>query len=327
VEALSVARALLESTPPDVQKDPGALEIAPNGEKLGEALSVPWAWLKGRLWSFPCAFAQADLVRALLYLLEGKLYLPGEGFFPKTECIPLCTLQDLGELGFDRRDIHDGFTLARSRTSYPAFWGHNAEAVLSMAQSPNRYLNPRARAARGRPLRRLSVLWQKAGRVLIAEGLRLNTMRLTALFVNQKVLSNVWWSFAATITEEEQKALVLWFNSTLGLLTLLGHREETEGAFVGFKKPVLKQMPVLDVRDISKRALKKLTRAFDQLADKNLLPFPKMDQDDTRAAIDEAVADALGLPDFGILRELLVREPIICLSSSELFRSASTRGS
>jgi len=318
VEALSVARALLKGDFPDVQKDPGTLEIAPNGEKLGEGLSVLWSWLRGRLWSFPCAFAQADLVRALFHLLEGRLYLPGEGLFPKRGRIPLCALQDLGGLGFDRRDIHDGFTLARSRTSYPAFWGHDAEAVLSMAQSPNRYLNPRARAARDRPLRHASALWQKAGQVLIAERLRLNTRRLAAVFVEQRVLSNVWWPLATKVAEEEQKALVLWLNSTPGLLILLGHREETEGAFVGFKKPVLKQMPVLDVQNISKCALKKLTQAFDQLADASLLPFPEMYHDATRAAIDTAVADALDLPDFGILRKLLAREPIICLNLDRL---------
>ena len=318
VEALSVARALLKSDPPDVQKEPGTLEIAPNGEKLGEALSVPWSWLRGQLWSFPCSFAQADLIRVLFHLLNGKLYLPGEGLFPKRGKIALCALQNLGKLGFDRRDIHDGFTLAGSRTSYPAFWGHDAEAVLSMAQRPNRYLTPRARAARGRPLRRASDLWQKAGQVLIAERLWLNTMRLTAVFVDRKVLSNVWWSFAATIPEGEQKALVLWLNSTLGLLTLLGHRAETRGAFIGFKKPVLERMPVLDVQNIHKQALQKLAGAFDQLADESLLPFPEMDHDATRAAIDKAVADALGLPDFGILRELLAREPIVCLSLDRL---------
>lgn len=318
VEALGVARALLSSDPPDVQNDPGALEVAPSGEKLGEALSVPWVWLRGRLWSFPCTFAQAELVRALFHLLDGKLYLPGEGLFPKRGRIPLCALQELGELGFDRRDIHDGFTLARSRTSYPAFWGHDAEAVLSMAQRPNRYLNPRSQPAQGRPLRHASDLWPKAGQVLIAERLRLNTQRLTAVFVERKVLSNVWWPLATELSEERQKALVLWLNSTLSLLMLSGHREETEGAFIGFKKPVLKQMPVLDVRNIGDPALKKLAQAFDQFANDPLLPFPEIANDPTRTAIDKAVADILGLPDFGILRELIAREPILCLNLDRL---------
>jgi len=321
VEALSVARAFLESDFPDVQKDPGTLEIVSNGEKLGEGLNVPWAWLRGRLWSFPCAFAQADLVRALLHLLSGKLYIPGEGVFPQKSRIPLCALEDLGELGFDVRDIHDGFGLSRSSTAYPAFWGHEADLVTTLAQDPNQFLQPLTRPKKGRPLRRASDLWAKAGRVLIVERLWLNTMRLTSVFVQQKVLTVQWWSFVpkTNISDEDyEKALIIWLNSTPGLILLLGHRQETRGAWVKFKKPVLKQMPVLDVQNISKCALKKLAKAFDQLADASLLPFPEMDHDLTRASIDRAVADALDLPDFSILRKLLAREPIICLALDRL---------
>ena len=99
---------------------------------------------------------------------------------------------------------------------------------------------------------------------------------------------------------------------------LLGHREETQGPWVKFKKPVLGQMPVLDVLGIGVRATAKLAQTFDQLAEKALLPFSEMATDPVRAKIDEAVASALGLPDFSILRQLLAREPILCLSMDRL---------
>ena len=38
-----------------------------------------------------------------------------------------------------------------------------------------------------------------------------------------------------------------------------------------------------------------------------------MAEDATRRAIDEAIANALGLPDFSVLRELLGQEPVVCL--------------
>jgi hypothetical protein len=320
VEALSVARGLVKNTPPDVYTGQGALNILSDGIKLGEALSVPWSWLRERhLWNFPCAFAQAELVRTLFHLLDGKLYLPGEGIFPQRGKLPLCALKELGELGFDVRDIHDGFELSQSKTTYLAFWGHEADVVTKFMQDPNHFLQPLTRAREGRPLRRASDLWAKAGKVLIAERLRLNTMRLASIFVRQKVLAVQWWSFVSNMGDENyEKALVIWLNSTPGLLLLLGHRQETQGAWVKFKKPVLKQMPVLDVRNIQDSARKKLVQAFDQLAGKDLLPLPEMEKDSTRAAIDEAVADALDLPNFSILRELLAREPIICLSLEKI---------
>ena len=72
---------------------------------------------------------------------------------------------------------------------------------------------------------------------MIAERLRLNTMRLTAVLAKDKVLSNVWWTVVLNnYGVEAEKPLLLWLNSSLGILVLLGHREETQGAWVDFKK-------------------------------------------------------------------------------------------
>ena len=321
VEALRVARQLTESPPPDLLKGQGALDIVQGEEKVGEAVSTLWPTLRKSLWNFPCAFAQADLVRSLLYLLEGKLYLPARGIIHGKHKLKLSPLHKIAELGFDRRDIHDGFKLATYKTVYPAFWGHKARRMAALQQVPNSFLSPLPKAKPGRPLRKAAHLWEKGGRLLIAEGLRLNTMRLTAILVRQKVLSNVWWTLVLKRGgAAAEKTLALWLNSSLGILLLLGHREETEGAWIGFKKPVLGKMPVLDVSGIGVRATTKLAHTFDQLAEKALLPFPYMADDPVRAEIDQAIASALHLPDFSILRQLLAREPILCLSMSRLMQ-------
>jgi len=319
VEALTVARMVQEGAPPDVQAEQGILDISIGEKKLGEAVSVPWEWLQHRLWSLPCAFAQAELIRTLFHLLEGRVSVPGQHDSGAPTPLRLCPLKALGDLGFDCRDMHDGFSVARSATPYPAFWSHDARAVTRLQQAPNKFLAPLPRAKDGRPLRRADHLWQKAGHILLAERLWLKTMRLTAVRTTQEVLSNVWWPFLPHVTgPEAEKALVLWLNSSLGLLLLIGHREETRGAWVKFKKAVLEEMPVLDVRALGDRARGRLAEAFDQIADKALLPFPELAGDPTRAAIDSALADALKLPDMGPLRELLAREPILCLSLDKL---------
>ena len=293
------------------------VDIVIGTEKIGEAISVPWSSLKKDLWNFPCAFAQSELVRCLFHLRDAELYLPGTGV--TSSKLKLCPLNDLGELGFDRRDIHDGFKLASSKTTYPALWGHDASKVFTLRQAPNSFLSPLSKSSEGRPLREANHLWKKAGRILIAERLRLNTMRLTAVLVREKILSNVWWTVVLKkFDAEPEKALALWLNSSLGIVLLLGYREETQGAWVDFKKPVLGQMPVLDVFGIGARARKKLAQAFDALADRALLPLPEMANDPVRAAMDESIASALGLPDFSVLRQLLAREPITCLSMDRL---------
>ncbi len=311
IEGLAIAHAIAPEEPPDLEKGQGAVEIRMGDTKFGEVISVPWASIRDSSWMPPCAFAQSELLRAAHHLTRGKLYMPGKGAVTK---VSLCPLDQLGTLGPDRRDIHDGFRLTKGKTAFPAFWSHDASSMTTLAQIPNGYLSPLHRAKAGRPLRQASVLWPRAGRVLLGERLRLNTQRLVAVRQDNPVLSNVWWPF---LFHEEnasaEKALVLWLNSTPGLLILLAHREETQGAWVDFKKPVLSAMPVLDVLALKPAQKQALASAYDRLCQVHLLPFPQMAADPVRWEIDKAIADTLGLPDVTVLRELLAREPVVCL--------------
>jgi hypothetical protein len=73
-------------------------------------------------------------------------------------------------------------------------------------------------------------------------------------------------------------------------------------------------MPVLNTASLNKRQLKKLTSTYDKVATQTLQPFPFMATDKVRAAVDAAFAEALGLPDFSVLRTLLAQEPVVCLN-------------
>jgi len=320
IESLSLARRLIKEVPPDLEQEHGVMELSIGKKKLGEAVSMPWSALRGASWNMPGAFAQTELLRVLFHAVRGHIYLPGHGVAGH---VSLCPLQTLGELGFDRRDMHDAFTLAKGTTHYPAFWCHQAAMVNTLRQRPNQWLMARTRPAKGRPRRDANHLWQKAGKVLLAERMRLNTVRAVTVHITEKVLSNVWWSFVfrpqkdAKISDAE-KALVLWLNSTIGIMILLGQREETEGAWVDFKKPSLLSMPVLDPWNLPRAGLSKLAAAYDQVADNSLLTLAEIDGDTTRRAIDESLGEVLGLPDLSILRDLLAREPIVRLSLNRL---------
>jgi hypothetical protein len=225
-------------------------------------------------------------------------------------------LQRLGSLGPDRRDIHDGFRLAKGTTAYPALWSHDASSMTTISQTPNQYLSPLNKAKAGRPLRNVNLLWPKAGQLLLAERLWLKTQRLVAARLDSPVLSNVWWPFKLTSGDKElEKALALWLNSTLGLLILLTHREETRGAWIDFKKPILADMPVLDVASLEATQTEALVKTYDTISTQLLLPFPQMANDPVRQAIDEAISKALGLPDLSVIRNLLAQEPVVCLKA------------
>lgn len=312
VEALTIAHVLVQNEPPDIIDGQGTFEISIGKEKVGESLSLPSGKMYSN-WLLPCAFAQSDLIRACFHLMKGKFWLPGHGEVGR---VPLCSLDKIGSLGPDARDIHDGFKLSKSATSYPAFWGHGAESVCSIAQEVNRYLSPLGRAKKGRNLRKVEDLWPLAGELMISERMRLNTQGIVAVRLPQVALSNVWWPFSIkgdTTSDQNGKAVALWLNSTLGFLMLLTHRVETEGAWVKFKKPTLASLPVLDPVALSAVQLKRLSSVYDSVCNKILKPFPEMNADDVRIEIDEKIAKVLNLPDFSILREMLAREPIVCL--------------
>ena len=322
VEALAVSRPIEQSKAPNLETSSGPLEIRACGKKFGEAFSLPWKVLaQAPAWELPCAFAQAELVKTMLHFQRGEFYTPTEGI---TADIPLCPLEDFAVLGPDPRDVYDAFDLSKGKTPYPSLWGHDADVVCSMRQRPNQYLAPLVEARPGRHRREASTIWSRSGRIAIAGRIRLNTKRMLAVRLSERVLSDVWWPLvidgdSQVTIEKMEKALVLWMNSSMALLLQLGCREETEGSWMQFKKPSLQHLPVLDVQGIGNKKLDALAGHYDRLATQQFELIPKLRDDNTRAEVDAALAKVLKLPGVDTLRMLLSREPIVSQTSAELF--------
>jgi len=133
-------------------------------------------------------------------------------------------------------------------------------------------------------------------------------------YCSESVFSNVWWPFKLNNSDTRlEKSLVVWMNSSLGILTLLTIRGETQGAWIKFKKFNLEQMPVLDVNALSEEQVEILSNTFDDIANEPLQPFPEMEDDPMRAKIDGAIQEVFGFPDMRYLRKVLADEPTICL--------------
>ena len=310
--SLITARQIIEEDAPDIETGQVGQLIEMGERTFGELSSVSWNDLKDRLWIAPFAFAQLQLTKCAWNLLKVKAIPHPHSKIPIT--IPLSALSKLGIFGPDARDIHDGFQRSKIKTLYPALLDHDADDGEILSREINGYLRPLSKAKPGRTLRKVVDLWPLSGRLQISERLRMNTQKTIAVRLNKEALSNVWWPFQLKVENEaHEKAIVLWLNSSLGLMSLLAIRNETQGAWMKFKKPNLESLPVLDVRALSETQLKILSDAFDEVANEPLLPFPQMEHDPIRAKIDKAVSKALGLPDLGVYRMLLAQEPVVCL--------------
>ena len=306
VDAHRAAQAVSEATPARLEESGTAL-LRVDGQDIGEVVSIAEADLSGKQW-FGVQFARADVLRSAARLLDdGEVWVPGE---PSTATIPLCKLGEIGEIGPDVRDVRDGFEPTDAITAYPMVEGNDTERRKRMVVEPDKYLAPLAQPRPGRRLKPLSHLWPKAGRLLVAERLRLNTARVAAMCADKPVLSNVWWPIK-TDDNAWDKALSVYLNSSAGLLALLATRNTTQGNWVKLKKADLQEMPVLDPRRLPASQLQSLSRLFDKLATAEFERLPAMAHCPARQALDDGLTQILDLPDLNTLRHLLASEPVI----------------
>ena len=264
-------------------------------------------------------FSRGDLLRGALTLLNNShVSIPGTprprgaprtGRIPSAP-VPLCRLDELGEIGPDRRDLWDGFRATDEATGYPMVENHDTELRKSLVAQVNKFLEPLEEPRPGRRLKSDVELWEKAGQLLIAERLRLNTARVVAMCADEPVLSNVWWPFSA-YNPDWDKALALWLNSSLGILALLAVRTSTEGSWVALKKAELATLPVLDARALTSEQLQALSALFDEMAEMEFQRLPAMGECPARRALDDGLSAILNLPDMVSLRHLLASEPVV----------------
>lgn len=306
LDAHRLANAITAVEPAPLEKHGSAL-LEVDGHHVGELISIPEEVYAGRKW-FGVQFARADTLRvALRLLIEGEVWLPGE---TTTTTIPLCQLDQLGKVGPDRRDVWDGFERTGTVTAYPMVENHDTEQRKRMVTEPDKYLAPLVEPRAGRHLRQAAQLWQQAGRLLVAERLWLETTRVVAMHSSTPVLSNVWWPIK-TDNEAYDKAIAVWLNCSLGLLTILAQRTTTRGGWVAMKKADLKELPILDLRLLTEDQLKSMSNLFDEMAESEFERLPAMAVCPARQALDDGIANVLGLPDLGKLRHLIASEPVV----------------
>ena len=148
LDAHRVAQAIT-ATPPALFEGTGTALLGVDDQHVGEVLSMPESRIAGKKWS-GVQFARADLIRSALKLLDdGEAWVPGEG---EAASIPLCRVDELGQVGPDRRDVWDGFERTDAVTAYPMVENHDTEQRKRLVAAPDKYLAPLAKPRPGRHL-------------------------------------------------------------------------------------------------------------------------------------------------------------------------------
>ncbi len=307
-EAISAAQSLLDNSLPNLYSDNLAESIRIGRKKVGECCKISFNEMHEN-WILPFLFAQSELNKTAYFLEKDRLHIPGKK--DKYHLEFFC-LEDIGHLGFDRRDVYDAFEKVDEETGFPTFWSHKTEECVAIQQKPNGYLNPLSKARTNRKLRKYSAIWEKSSNLLLAERFAASTNRLITIRLDQNVISNVWWNL---ILKEEylhlDKAIALWMNSTIGVISVLRSREDTHGGWISVKKPSYSKLKIPRFDRLDKKDVDAIDALFEKVKKDSFLKLSEIEKDVVRSEIDNLFEDIFNYRDADILRKYLGREPII----------------
>ena len=112
---------------------------------------------------------------------------------------------------------------------------------------------------------------------------------------------------------EHEKLIVLWFNSTLGLMTYwwTGSRQQPGRTILTIS--ALPSLLSVDTQKFNRQKIKKADALFEQFSKVKFLPANESYRDANRKALDEALlVELLGVSEDVVDEFDLVRRPMVC---------------
>ena len=263
---------------------------------------------------------ETALADAALGLEAGTLRLP-QGYSTPLSTIRLGTI---GRKGLLHRDISGKTSNGLPRgpfdiisiqgvPEYPILWSHDAQRERSLVVLPDN----EGKVRPGYDVQAVSVWKRTASRLHFNLDFRINSQSLTACLTPTKTIGGTAWPNFILDQDKWTLPLVLWANTTLGLLAFwwIGSRQQQ-----GRARLTITQLPgltVLDPRHLSEEQIAQAEAIFERFKEAEFRPANEAYRDDTRKALDRAVlVDLLRLPEatlepLSILRDQWCAEPTV----------------
>ena len=247
---------------------------------------------------------ESTLASSMIQLKNGQLSLPQLG---KCVSIPITRLRSIGNRGLVDRDIakrgdddqqRSAFSIHSlfpdSEPTISGLWMHDADKERQFFVQPDVELVRRDECDKGK----FSKVISTASRLHLNRDFQINSQSLAACLTRRPVLGGrAWPNFTCNELEWEQ-IIVMWVNSTLGVMTFWWHgtRQQMGRSISTISK--LPELHVIDPRCLTSAQLEVCNRVFQQLEDSEFLPANEAWRDDTRKELDRALlVDVLGYPD------------------------------
>lgn len=308
----------------------GGSPLILGNELIGHAIDAPIAsgWNLARVRDF-------SLAQAAYWLTKGTLLLPT---MPRNSAIavPIIGIGALGEIGpyhadingrtstggirgpFDKRPIQP-----TSAPTYPVLWEHVAERERTMVFEAESECVPRIGKDNDEQElidQKVDARWHSASHCHFNRDFRFNSQSTAMQFSRRRTLGGRAWLSIKLSTPAHEKALVLWGNSSLGILMYWWFANKQHAGRGSIGRLPLENVIALNVATLIEQQLHAAEDIFEAFANLPLLPIHEMDHDEHRRRLDLVLmTEVLGFPaslhdDEGamdLLRLKLAREPSI----------------
>jgi hypothetical protein len=247
--------------------------------------------LKGGVWN-PTRIADLSLAQAGYHIANHKrIWLPA---MQESEAIsvPIVTVQEIGEIGPYHADINFSPTSGgirgpfvisdvqkESTPTYPALWKHDANRETTLMFDADSEAQPRhANNAKQKVIiaEKVAAIWGTASHCHFNVNFQFNSQSTAMQFTPRRTIGGRAWISIQLETEDQEKALVAWANTTFGLLLHWYHANKQQAGRGNIGRTALQDLPVLDVTAITPTKLKAAVKIFDDLKDEKLLPLHEL---------------------------------------------------
>ncbi len=268
----------------------GGTALMIGDELAGESMTVR-VQTDGESWG-AVRLSDLSLAQTAFALAQSKLWLPGS---PSALDVRVAPLDKIATLGMVHRDI----TGPRPRgpfdkispiptATYPSLWNHDAKNETRMVCQPDSQLRVRPGMED-----KAAVAWATASRSHINLDFRFNSQPLTAAFTERESMGGRAWPNVRFSDTRFDFALMLWANSTLGLLLYWWHSNRQHSGRGTTTIRNVESLPTLDLRTLGEEQYRTAEAIFNELRDKELKPAYLADADPSRALLDRRVVCAL----------------------------------
>jgi hypothetical protein len=310
----------------------GGSEIMIGGEKIGEVVTAPISpdpWPLSRI-------RDHGVAQSAFQLGLKCIWLPGS-LAPQLEGAPVCPLGALGEEGPYHLDVSGAaasggaprgpfeikLTSHPESVTFPVMKAHNEARERFLELSPDAEgiirtsSDPKVKAIIDQ---RANTIWESRTRLHFATDVQFNSNALVACLTTRAAIGGRAWPSFLVKDRAFEKAIALWFNSTLGILSFWWSSNKTQDGRGSVTTTRLREMISIDPRGFSDEKLSSIEQFFDSFKHRSLMDIHECDLDDARADLDVfVITKMLGLGEqsdaaiegLSLLRSKLVLEPSI----------------